>query len=516
MRRGSRRSVIWGHYLFPNEVRARALRIYFENAPQAFIALAPQACIAMTEACIRYCRANGGVRFEQPHENPHFAHILLSFQENLLRGDLTAQNFDRQNLTAEQFRFFAKNYLAANFETDFLRLLRRHYMMFERADENGVLQDRIGKGAWSWFTEVTGIDPALYGTVLVFVMCHGLDFNIEAPNLDHLVYDFDAMLQNVATVPASAYRRLHDLAIMEEQLPANDPTDWESAVYAFHHVRRRPVLRLNNSRYICLHKHLLQEKLIGGTVHVLTELVESHPPHGWPAERKERTNKVRREFGYIFEDYVRQLLDLLFTGSDVIRRYGLSRSSGGESDALVVVDRVALAFEVVHHPWSLAERVRGESADFIPHLADNIRKASDLCAQVTLTGRVDDLEVAVDTALPIVVTSEMTPVNEITALTWQHDLIAATSRELVLGHGKVQPVQTLSIAQLENLDRLDVPQGGRALAVFLAERSREPFSRLSGHFAFGNKLGSTRRLKQFEDEARRSFEEVSRQHFTHP
>ena len=77
-------------YLFPDEVRARAIQVYVENAAQTFIALAPQACIAMTEACIRYCSRNGGDQFEQPHQNPHFSHVLLSFQENVLRRDLTA------------------------------------------------------------------------------------------------------------------------------------------------------------------------------------------------------------------------------------------------------------------------------------------------------------------------------------------------------------------------------------------------------------------------------------------
>jgi hypothetical protein len=47
---------------------------------------------------------------------------------------------------------------------------------------------------------------------------------------------------------------------------------------------------------------------------------------------------------------------------------------------------------------------------------------------------VADLEVSVHTALPIVIMSEMMPINDITALTWQHDLIATTSQELVLGH----------------------------------------------------------------------------------
>jgi hypothetical protein len=502
---GATKVTALAHYLFPDEVRARAVHVYLEEANQAFIAIAPQACIAMTEACIRYCSRNGGERFEQPHQNPHFSHVLLSFQENLMRGDLTARGLDKENLTAEQFRFFAKNYLAANFERDFRGLLRRHYMMFEITEDRGAAQERIRKDARSWFKEVTGVDPELYRVLLMFVMQHGRRFNIEAPNLHDLVYNIDAMLQNVAPEPASAYRHLHNLAILEEQLPANDPSDWESAVYGFHYLRLRPVLHLGGAQFICLHKHLLYEKFLSGTVHVLTELVHSHPPPGWPGETKERVDKVRSELGYIFEDYVRKLLDLLFTGPDVIRRYGLHHKGGGEYDALVIVGSVALAFEIVHHPWSLAERASGESGDFIRHLADNIKKAGALCTQITREGRVADREVSIEMALPVVVMSEMLPINDMTALTLQHDLVAATSRDLVLGYDTVQAVQTLSIAQLENLDRLNVPEGASSLAAFLGKRSRDPLARLSGEASLHQRLGRSRRLQQFEDAAYQSF-----------
>lgn len=496
------------NYLFHDEFRARAMEVYAENATQTFVPLAPQACVAMTEACLRYCNRNGGDRFEQPHQHPHFSHILLSFQENLMRGDLVAGGLDQRNLSAKQFRLFAKNYLAANFETNFSGLLRRHYMMFECSDKNGVLHERIRKDARTWFTEVTGIDPGMYRVILVFVMHHGHAFTIEAPNLTHLIYNMDTMLQNVTPEPAAAYHRLHDLAIVEEQLPADDPPDWESAVYGMHYVRRRPVLRLDGSQFICLHKHLLLEKFFGGTVHMLTELVDTHSPLGWPDEGKERRIKVRREIGYVFEDYVRRLIDLLFAGPDVFRRYGLRRDDGGECDALVIVGRVALAFEFVHHPWSLAERAQGDSTVFIPHLADNIRKAGYLCSEILRNGRVANLKARVETALPIVIMSEMMPINEMTALTWQRDLIAATSRELVLGHGNVQPVQTLSISQLENLDRLEMPENAERLAAFLVERSRDPLARLSGHSALRQQLGRLRRLQQFEDAADRSFHEL--------
>jgi hypothetical protein len=96
------------HYLFPQGVRARAIQVYLDNAMQTFIALAPQACIAMTEACIRYCKRDGGDRFEQPRQNPHFSRVLLSFQENLMSGHLT-RGLNIKRLTSEQFRFLVKS-----------------------------------------------------------------------------------------------------------------------------------------------------------------------------------------------------------------------------------------------------------------------------------------------------------------------------------------------------------------------------------------------------------------------
>ena len=78
---GASKVIALARYLFPDGVRARAMHVYLEEAKQTFIALAPQACIAMTEACIRYCRRTGGEQFEQPHQNLHFSHVLLSFQE---------------------------------------------------------------------------------------------------------------------------------------------------------------------------------------------------------------------------------------------------------------------------------------------------------------------------------------------------------------------------------------------------------------------------------------------------
>lgn len=504
---GAQKVVALTKYLFAPEFQRAAFKVYLENQHQTFIPLAGQACLAMTEACLRFCNRDGGTRFKQPHEHPMFARVLLSFQEQLMRGDLT-QNLNPAELTAEQFRYFVRNYLSANFDTGFLEMLRRHYMLFAESAAGGVLEQRVGKLAPMWFTEVTGIDPRRYGALAMFCMHHGFAFKIESPDLQHLVYNVDEMLQDAAPDAADMYRRLHDLATVPKEMPVTDIPNWETAIYGLHSVRAKPLLHLQGARFICLYKHLLAEKILGGTVHVLTELVDVHPPAGWSAEAKNRRLQVRREFGYLFEDYLRKLLLTLFDGPATKHRFGFHRADGGECDALVVVGKTALAFEFVHHPWSLAERSSGDAGSFIKHLEDNITKAGKLCAEIAQDGSVKELDAPIDRALPIVVTSEMVPINVMTAPTLEKLLIAATNQQFIQGHGLVQPVQILSVVQLENLDRVEAVENAEGIAAFLIHRSGDVHSRLSGHTRMDRKLIGSRKLKKFDDEANAAFLEA--------
>jgi hypothetical protein len=316
------------------------------------------------------------------------------------------------------------------------------------------------------------------------------------------------MLKNAAPDVAAMYRRLHDLAAVPKELPAGIVPDWETALYGLHYLRAKSLLHLHGAQFVCLYKHLLAEKILGGTVHVLTELVDVHPPAGWHVEAKNRRLQLRREFGYAFEDFLRKVLLALFAGPDTKHIFGLKRADGGECDALLVVGRIALAFEFVHHPWSLQERSTGDAAGFIKHLEDNVSKAGKLCAEIAAAGAVKDLHTPVDCALPIVVTSEMVPINVMTAVTLEKLLIAATSQPFVQGHGIVQPVQILSLVQLENLDRIqgvDTPAG---IVAFLLQRSADVRARLNGHTRMEQKLGDSRKLKKFEDAAEKAFHDV--------
>lgn len=505
--RGAQKVIALTKYLFAPEYQTAAFKIYLENRHQTFIPLAGQACIAMTEACLRFCNRNGGARFNQPHEHPAFARVLLSFHEQLMRGDLT-KNLNPEELSPDQFRYFVRNYLSANFDTDFLEMLRRHYLLFVEPVPGGVLEQRVGKTARAWFTEVTGMDPRRYGALSVFCMHHGYPFDIESPDLRHLAYNVDEMLQNAAPDVAAMYRRLHDLAAVAHQLPSADVTNWEMAIYGLHYLRAKPLLHLHDSQYVCLHKHLLAEKILGGTVHVLTELVDVHPPAGWSPDAKNRRLQVRREFGYLFEDLLRKVLLALFDGPTTKLLFSFNRTDGGESDALVVVGKTALAFEFVHHPWSLVERTSGDAGVFIEHLEDNITKAGKLCAQIAKEGRVKELDAPIECALPIVVTSEMVPLNVMTAPTLEKLLIAATGQQFVRGHGIVRPMQVLSVIQLENLDRIEGIDSPERIAAFLTLRSADLLTRLSGHTRMDQKLVESRKLKKFEDAADAMFHDM--------
>lgn len=494
-------------YLFAPASRSPAFNVYLENQHQTFIPLSPQVCIAMTECCLRFCDREGGVRFKQPHEHPKFARIVLSFAEQLMRGDLT-KNLNPADLTPDQFSYFVRNYLSANFATGFLEMLRRHYLFFAETSPGGMLEQKTGKTAPEWFAAVTGMDPRRYGALTMFCLHHGSLFDIKSPDLRHLAYDVDAMLKNAAPDIAAMYRRLHHLATVPNELPAATVSDWETALYGLHYLRAKPLLHLHGTQFVCLYKHLLAEKLLGGTVHVLTELVDFHPPDGWHVDAKNRRLQVRREFGYAFEDFLRKVLLTLFAGPDTKHLFGLKRADGGECDALLIVGRIALAFEFVHHPWSLQERSTGDAAGFIKHLGDNVSKAGKLCAEIAAAGAVQDIQAPVDRALPIVVTSEMVPINVMTAVTMEKLLIAATSQPFVQGHGIVQPVQILSLVQLENLDRIqgvDTPAG---IVAFLLQRSSDVRARLNGHTRMEQKLSDSRKLKKFEDAADNVFHDV--------
>jgi hypothetical protein len=308
------------------------------------------------------------------------------------------------------------------------------------------------------------------------------------------------------------FRRLHRQAVIriEEVVPAKNPTNWEEGVYSQHYLRRRTLLQLNEGRFLCLHRQLLVEKFFGASVHVLTDMIREHIPPNWPEDENKRVNQLRIHFGYVFEDYLQQLLNMLFPEPEIIRRFGYSAVPGSpERDALIVVDRTALVLEFVHHPWNLDERSNGASTPFIKHLSDNVAKAADISNLLDAGKPVADVGLPLDRILPIVVMSDVMPITEATAPTLARDLAARCGLDPVNGHGKVAPVQILSLSQIENFDRIfHRPSGSAAIVEFLAKRACRPLDRFCGSPYLDMPYGDIDRLQTFYAAADRSFQSV--------
>lgn len=500
------------NYLFAPADHQAAIDVWNQNSQDLFMPLSAQGCIAMSEACLRFCDPVGGASFEAPCDHPAFARVLLSFQDALVGESVRAHatNLDFRALSSEQFADFTRNYLSANFENDLPQLMRRFYMMFQMGAADGVTKTRAGLSPAEWFRHVAGFEFGLYGLMQLVAMHHGHRFDISAPNLLHLVYDLNATLANMVPSAAEAYRKLHELASVDPKLPDLNVPDWTAAVYHCNYLRLRPVIHVGGSRYLCLHRQLLVEKFFSGVVHVLTELAERHPPVGWATSAKNRRLRVRREMGYVFEDYGRLLVKTLFSANDVTIAFGVTRADGGECDALIIANGVALVFEFVHHPWSLAERARGAPDDFVGHLADNAHKAGKMCRDLLTNGYQDSSGVvSVTKALPIVLMSDMMPITEMTSITLQSKLAAQVEASFVTGAGMIAPAQTLSITQMENLDRLNAPEGATALVSFLEQRAATELDRFSGAPTFrGAHLGRDKRLRLFSEEAERAFHQL--------
>lgn len=95
-----------------------------------------------------------------------------------------------------------------------------------------------------------------------------------------------------------------------------------------------------------------------------------------------------------------------------------------------------------------------------------------------------------------------------TASSIETHLIKATRRVFVQGHGIIKPVQVLSAAQLESLDRLEGTETPEDIAAFLIQRSLDVHTRFSGHIRMGRTLVGARKLKRFEAAAEAAFLEV--------
>lgn len=473
-------------YLLPQEHRKAALLVYRDHQAQAFQPLSAQACIAMTEACARYCDREGGIMFDQPHEVTAFAHVLFSYQGNLVKDGLFPPGYKVAALTPEQFSSFTRGYQAANFVTDLQGGLVRFFMQFQ-SDE---IVARLKMSPAKWFKQVTGISPELYCQLLMFFMHIGGEFSLDKPDLERLMYNLDTVLADVAPAPAMAFTHLVRTAEIDyaELDKTKEPADWDEAVFASNYIRRRPAWRVVNGYSMQIHRQVMLEKFFVGVGHLLTDLVAVHPQPGADPDRSARVSQLRIDLGYIFDDYVPRLLRVYFAGAK--QWYGYEGPKKAERDGLVIAGDIVLVFEYVHHPWSLADRAKGTVEIYAKHLKDNLLKVAGVASAIVerkfmATELPKDFHV-----VPVVVLSEAVPVSELIAETFINGLVNLEGcEECVRGKDNVLPVQLLSLVQLENLDRI-VPASAGALGVarFLRDRARRELKRVTGEPAMGMPL----------------------------
>jgi len=496
-------------FLFPLQYQSRALDLY-ENHSQSFQALAPQACLAASEACLRFCNPTDGIKLSAPSEFAPFAHMILSFHDALFVESEFAEGFTYDALTAPQFSSFTRNYLAANFYYDAVAAETRHYMMFETGEQSGALSLHAGMSAATWFRAASGIDPQTYRLNQIVMAASTMNLDQMGSVGTKIRYHFDDYIKHLESVSADIFRRLHELSVIDptELTTTAAPLDWTSALYSQNYLRRRQVLPLRDGYFLNIHPQLTFEKFFVTPVHVLADLAQKRFIDGWPQDPSERSLKVRRDMGYVFEDYCRLLIETIFDGygAKSMFRYDLE---GKERDGVLLFGGTALVFEFVHHPWSIEDRATGDVERLLKHIADNVSKAHSASAALAAGTHPIEPKRKMYKVLPIVILSDILPIHEATALTFAKRLVAETSAEAVNGTTSIFPVQLLSVFQFENLDRT-IPRNGRAKPFldFLEKRARSQAKRFSGASFLGLKRLGSVRLKKFENETHASFEKL--------
>ena len=221
-------------FLFGERARKRAADVFFKHRDQSFQPLAPLACAAMTELCLRLCPLEGGKVIHSPSDDDSFGRALLSFQEHLLPEEMIGQGIeDFRKIPDDHFRFLARNHPGANLDLDFAGNLRRQSILFAVPEVSRNMVRRLKTNASDWFQTLAGITPDEYQVLLImFAMAH-FRFTLEKPDLAALRYRPDEMVANLRPAAQENFLRLHSLteidveALRKTSLPEN----WEQAVY---------------------------------------------------------------------------------------------------------------------------------------------------------------------------------------------------------------------------------------------------------------------------------------------
>jgi hypothetical protein len=456
-------------FLFSPHIRGRVVDISIKELTDEvghFTPLSPWACAAMTDACLRFCRVTGGASVAPPSQTEYFARILLSFQKNLAPDRITPAIPDFENLSDLQFADYTRNHLRANPHRVNGEDKCRLYALFEIPEVSEVLQKRCGKTASVWFEEQTGMTANDYRFTLLALMGIILEFKLERPDWAKLTFDLDTLLANMTSEARGHFTLLNQLAVID--LPAlraePPPSDWKSAVYGANSLLRKQLLQIGPTRFVVLHHDLFVDRYFRGLVHVLDDAARSaDPPRSW--------KKVREEFGYLFEGYIRWWLRNLF-GPTAHYLFGRSLNPGTETDAVVVAGRTALVLECNHHWLSRIEAFEATPAKLAAVVTSDLIKAIRAARTIAAQGvEIDGQKLEVDAILPIAVLPESLPIGDMTAIRFRQELSKAV--EGLEGVApKIRPAQILSQNHLEFYDKAWLlPEQGLELAAYLVQRA---------------------------------------------
>ena len=500
------------HFLFDGRPYEAAENVARGQVGQLFVPVSPQACVAMTEACLRYSSANGGRDVSQPSETPSFGHVLLTFQEFMMPAEHFGPNIDFTKLTDRQFALLTCNYMAANLVRFLGARPTRFFLMFEEALAQSEMVERTGLTSRQWFDRVMGLDPLFFRVLALSIFGIAHKFSIERPDGRQLVVNFDRFLGKLKPPVQSLYREILDRSVVDladiPKLP--EVVTWEDALYRFNYLRRKPLWKMRRGDHLLLHQRFFVEKFFEGVHHLRTETAIARVPHGWSSSPGPRVAKVRSDYGYVFDDYCRSTLRVLFSANaQPVLKFGY-KLNGQERDGLVALPGVVLLFEFFQHPISVVERETGEMARFLAHLSDNVLKLASVRDAILTDQPVADMVFSDQTIIPIVVSSETFPISHLNAEAFWNGLVALVGSDAVNAKSRSLPVQTLGIEQLESLGRTTPAEKGAAgIAEFLGQRARDPLERVAALPTCGLAGGKANLWDEFDAKAERTMAEQS-------
>ena len=456
-------------FLFSRRSIFRAARYTNEEIERGighFTPLSPWACAALTDSCLRFCHLTSGASVFPPSKAEYFTRILLSFQGQLAPDRSTPEVPDFENPSDSEFVDFTRNHLHANNQRHGREDLNRLYAMFEVPEVGEILKAKCGQTGAEWFEAQTGMTPTEYQVCLLALVATTMEFKLEVPDAGKLEFDLNVLLCIFTPKARDNFARLNQLAVIDLRALRSEPppTDWKTAVYRSNYLLRRQLLQVGATSFLVMHRDLYLDRFFRGIMHLLDDAARSAtPPRPW--------KKLRLEFGYLFEGYVRWWLRRLF-GQSAHFLFGVSLEPNTETDAVVIVGRTALVFECNHHYLSRNEAFDASpkilSAVVEPDLKKAIRAARSIAKRgVLVDGRTLEIEVI----CPIAVLPDALPIGDITSIRFHQELTKAIDG-LDGEPPRIRSAQIISQSHFQYFDQVwRLPEQVSELVAYLEQRA---------------------------------------------